>query len=76
MRTTLNVPDALVLQAKQRALAEHTTVTALMVEGLATRLRTKAPLGDLPCSTEAGGLCAGLSWEHLQADTVDGAWYR
>jgi hypothetical protein len=62
MRTTVNLPDELLRQARARAAEEGTTLTALLADGLRLRLR----LGDasgargtrraLPVSTIGGGL--------------------
>jgi hypothetical protein len=38
MRTSMNLPDSLLEDAKARAAAEGSTVTQLVVEGLRTRL--------------------------------------
>jgi len=42
MRTTLNIDDALVTKAKTLAVREHTSLTRLIEEGLALRLRAQA----------------------------------
>lgn len=34
MRTTMNLPDALMDEVRERAKAEHRTVTSLMIEAL------------------------------------------
>ena len=39
MRTTLNIPDDLAREARQTALAEGTTLTRLIVEGVQQRIR-------------------------------------
>jgi hypothetical protein len=60
MRTTVDLPDELLRQARARAAAEGTTLTALLAEGL--RLRLAGPPADrrrpkrLPISTVGGGL--------------------
>jgi hypothetical protein len=38
MRTSMNLPDSLLAEAKARAIAEGSTVTQLVVEGLRGRL--------------------------------------
>lgn len=38
MRTSMNLPDGLLEQARARAVAEGSTVTALVIEGLRARL--------------------------------------
>lgn len=59
MRTTLNIEDGLLLQAKSFAAREHTSLTRLIEEGLSLRLRaaqahTRAP--KLPLYAGRGGL--------------------
>jgi hypothetical protein len=59
MRTTVDLPDELLRQARTRAAEEGTTLTALLADGLRLRLggpaagRTERPL---PLSTVGGGL--------------------
>jgi hypothetical protein len=65
MKTTLNLRDDLVAQAKALAAKESTTLTKMIEEGLALRLRRrKAPsagrLKDLPVSGRVGGLRSGV----------------
>jgi hypothetical protein len=60
MRTTVDLPDELLRQARKRAAEEGTTLTALLAEGLRLRL-SGAPAGrrrqrKLPISTVGGGL--------------------
>jgi hypothetical protein len=43
MRTTINLPDGLVQQAKQRAAAEGRTLTSLIAEGLRSVLERGHP---------------------------------
>ena len=76
MKTTLNLPDMVVREAKQRALAEDTTLTDLIVQGLTARLRKGGPAGSLPVSSAGGGLVAGTSWERLIAADSAGEAYR
>jgi hypothetical protein len=65
MKTTLNLPEALVSHAKILAVREKTTLTRLIAEGLKMRMdRGKSPR-PLPVSTATGGLQPGLSWENL-----------
>lgn len=61
MRTTLNIDDQLLTQAKSLAAKEHLTLTRLIEEGLAMRLRTRAEEGErravkLPVFAGKGGL--------------------
>jgi hypothetical protein len=65
MRTTLNLPDSIALQAKRRALDEGTTLTDLIVQGLKARLGGKAAPGPLPVSEAVGGLKPGIDWNEL-----------
>jgi len=67
MKTTLNLPDPVVREAKRRALAEETTLTDLIVQGLKARLARGSARGSLPTSTAGGGLCPGVSWDRLEA---------
>ena len=65
MKTTLNLQDALLARVKAVAALERTTLTRLVEEGLALRLRRrKAPmteaLKDLPLSRCHGGLREGI----------------
>jgi len=60
MRTTVDLPDELLRQARQRAAEEGTTLTALLADGLRLRLGGAA-VGRrrrrrLPVSTVGGGL--------------------
>jgi hypothetical protein len=59
MRTTVDLPDELLRQARARAAEEGTTLTALLADGLRLRLRGSAPSAGtrpLPRSTVGGGL--------------------
>ncbi len=67
MRTTLNLPDRLVSEAKRRALAEGTTLTELLTQGLRNRLEQHARNFTLPVSKSGGGLVAGVAWDTLEA---------
>lgn len=64
MRTTVDLPDELLRQARKLAAEEGTTLTALLADGL--RLRLGAPVAgrardrDLPVSTLGGGLRPGI----------------
>jgi hypothetical protein len=65
MKTTLNLRDDLLAQAKALAAKESTTLTKMIEEGLALRLRRrKAPaaarLKDLPVSGQRGGVRSGV----------------
>lgn len=65
MRTTLNIPDELIKDAKRRALEEGRTLTDLLVEGLRGRLASGRPRQPLPVSRAGGGLQPGVNWRTL-----------
>jgi hypothetical protein len=60
MRTTIDLPDELLRQARTRAAEEGTTLTALLAEGLRLRLGetsgARRRRRKLPVSTVGGGL--------------------
>jgi hypothetical protein len=60
MRTTVDLPDELLRQARKRAAEEGTTLTALLADGLRLRLggASGAPARRrrLPVSTLGGGM--------------------
>ena len=64
MKTTLDARDDLLAAAKAQAARERTTLTRIVEEGLALRLRgtvrTRRRLGDLPVSSASGGLVEGI----------------
>jgi hypothetical protein len=65
MKTTLNLRDDLVARAKALATKESTTLTKMIEEGLALRLRRKktplvGALKELPVSGRSGGLRRGV----------------
>ena len=67
MKTTLNLSDDLVAQAKALATKERITLTKMIEEGLVLRLRRQrqsqpaGTLKDLPVSPQRGGLRRGLN---------------
>lgn len=61
------MPDQVAVRAKTRALEERTTLTALIVEGLESRLGRSPRSDPLPISRASGGLRPGVSWEDLAA---------
>jgi hypothetical protein len=63
MKTTLDLNDALLTEAKALAARQHTTLTRLIEEGLQLRLRAqqeKRRAVRLPVFRGKGGLAAGL----------------
>ena len=64
-RTTVRLPEDLLLRAKQKALEQGRTLTSLIEEGL-TRILSESGLQykhrkvDLPVSTATGGLLPGV----------------
>ncbi|GHU36631.1 hypothetical protein AGMMS50256_33500 [Betaproteobacteria bacterium] len=64
MKTTLNLNDVLLTQAKAHAVQQHISLTRLIEEGLQLRLRTprrsSSPLVRLPVHHGKGGLTLGL----------------
>jgi hypothetical protein len=61
MRTTVDLPDELLREARQRAAREGTTLTALLADGLRLRLGNGGQAGRrrrrrLPVSRVGGGL--------------------
>lgn len=65
MKTTLDLRDDLLVRAKARAANERTTLTQLIEEGLALRLRPtrrqfRGALPPLPVSRRQGGVRQGI----------------
>jgi hypothetical protein len=64
MKTTINLRDDLLVEAKARAARERTTLTRIVEEGLSLRLRgpARAPrrLNELPVSPARGGVRQGV----------------
>jgi hypothetical protein len=66
MRTTLDINDRLLREAKARAARERTTLTRLIEEGLRLRLRSgaaqvaRSPI-DLPVFKGGTGLAPGIN---------------
>jgi hypothetical protein len=81
MRTTVDLPDELLRQARSRAAEEGTTLTALLADGLRLRLERGASasssLHALPVSRNGGGMQpwidAGSNASLLDAADDDGA---
>jgi hypothetical protein len=81
-RTTVRLPDDLVLRAKQKAAAEGRSLTALIEEGLRRVLaeRPRERSGgrvSLPVSSASGGLMPGIDLNDTAAlqeiDDLDAA---
>ena len=70
MKTTVEIPDALLIEAKQLAASQHTTVRALIDQGLQRVLveRKGRAVHRLRQARFAG--------EGLQPDVREGAWER
>ena len=70
MKTTVEIPDALLIEAKQLAASQHTTVRALIEQGLQRVLveRKGHAVHRLRQASFAG--------EGLQPDVRDGTWER
>lgn len=77
MRTTLDIDDMLLQQARQLAAREHTTLTRLIEEGLAARLRNagRPPAAPhrsrLPVFAGHGGLQPGIKDARSQRAILD-----
>lgn len=76
MRTTLNIPDLLIKDAKRRAVEEGKTLTDLLVEGLRARLARNMPSRTLPVSRAKGGLLPGVDWRFLESADSSAEEYR
>lgn len=66
MKTTLNINDSLLANAKALAAQQQTSLTRLIEEGLQLRLRsgrtaTRASKRKIPVFKGRGGLVAGLN---------------
>ena len=65
-RTTVRLPEELVLQAKRKAAAEGRTLTSLIEEGLRRVVAEKRAAAqprtvDIPISTARGGFAPGIT---------------
>jgi hypothetical protein len=77
MKTTLNLNDTLLTEAKALAVQQRTSLTRLIEEGLQLRLRARPPQGKsvrLPVYRGRGGLAPGLDGLSNKAmlDAADG----
>lgn len=69
MKTTLNIHDTLLMEAKALAVRQRSTLTRLIEEGLRMRLKseqqpatkTRQPMPVFPVLKGEGGLAPGLS---------------
>lgn len=66
MKTTLDINDALLADAKALAARQRTSLTRLIEEGLQLRLRASAPAGKtlrprIPVFKGRGGLVVGVN---------------
>jgi hypothetical protein len=80
MRTTLNLDDALLMEAKALAARERLSLTRLIEQGLALRLRlaaapsvAHAPPISLPVHAGRGGLSAAVADPSRNAALLDAA---
>ena len=65
MKTTLDIEDRILIEAKALAARERTSLTKLIEQGLTLRLRAKAAQAgpvkiDLPVSKNLGGFRPGI----------------
>jgi hypothetical protein len=78
MRTTINLPDDLILQAKKAALEAHTTLTEIIGDALRAALakrRRKTPRKEFKLTTFGkGGVLPGVDLDDTSAllDLMDG----
>ena len=78
MRTTINLPDELILQAKKAALESKTTLTEIIANALREALakrREKKPKHDFKIKASGrGGLLPGVDLDDTSAllDIMDG----
>jgi hypothetical protein len=71
-RTTVRLPEELLVRAKRKAAAEGRTLTSLIEQGLrlvvAREVKPQsATRNDPPVSRAKGGLRPGINWEDLSA---------
>jgi hypothetical protein len=79
MRTSFDIPDALLRRAKSRAARQKTTVRAIVLEGLRRVLEdegaTRAPYVLADESFGTGGVHEGVDlsdWDRIRALTYEG----
>lgn len=77
MRTTLDLDDKLLMQARQLAAREHTSLSRLIEEGLAARIRSASKAGStrspvhLPVFAGQGGLHPSIQNARSQRAILD-----
>jgi Arc/MetJ family transcription regulator len=80
VRTTIDLPDALLTEARQQALAEGTTLRALVAEALRARLEGDSPPSAVGIEVEVyggSGLAEGVTEADLftrEERNLPGAW--
>ena len=72
LRTTIRLPEELLIRAKRKAAAEGRTLTSLIEQGLRLVAARKveppsARRNDPPVSKARGGLRPGINWENLSS---------
>jgi hypothetical protein len=67
MRTSIDIPEALLRRAKKLARERGITLRQLLLEGLRSRVESPAVREHRmkDCSFGEGGLVSGLSWSDL-----------
>ena len=75
-RTTIRLPEELLMRAKRKAVAEGKTLTSLIEQGLRLVMSAKpeprsAKHDDPPVSTAKGGLRPGFNWENLASQVQE-----
>ncbi len=76
MRTTVRLPDSLLARARKKALADGTTLTALIEEGLRTVVSARPKIEkpgrfSLPVSSRKGGLTPGIDAVKINTETEE-----
>jgi hypothetical protein len=78
MKTTVEIPDTLMKEARKLASKQHTSLRVLIVEGLRRVLTERRQSGDFrlrKATFKGTGLkpeAAGASWERLRDMTYEG----
>ena len=76
VRTTVRLPEDLILRAKRKAAAEGKSLTSLIEQGLRLVVSARpaprsATHSNPPVSTATGGLNPGFTWENLAAQVQE-----